>query len=94
MHKNFGDFVKCIFTMLFQIFYLTVNTDKPKLVAFLVFAGTTASFVVQILSSENVLKRDAILLIGSSRKAIAKDIPSYGSQSKRAKIAFRWLSKY
>ena len=41
------------------IFYLTVNTDKPKLVASLVFVCTT----------ENVLMRDAIL-IGSGRKIV------------------------
>ena len=49
--KHFGDFVKCIFTILLQIqhetviYYLPVNTDKPKLVAFLVFVCTTASFI-------------------------------------------------
>ena len=41
------------------IFYQTVNTDKPKLVASLVFVCTT----------ENVLMRDAIL-IGSGRKTV------------------------
>ena len=40
---------------------LPVNTDKPKFVAFLVYVCTTASFIAQISSSENVLKRDAIL---------------------------------
>ena len=45
------------------IFYLPVNTDKPKLVAFLVFVCTTASFIAQISSSKNVLKRDAILAL-------------------------------
>ena len=43
------DFVKCIFTILLQtqhevIFYLLVNTSKPKFVALLVFVCTTASF--------------------------------------------------
>ena len=42
-------------------FYLPVNTDKPKFVAFLVVVGTTASFNAQISSFENVSKRDAIL---------------------------------
>ena len=68
------------------IFYLPVNTDKPKFVAFLVFACTTASFIAQISSFENVSKRDAILT-PVAKQWIAKGIPSYGDQSKRAKIA-------
>ena len=75
------------------IFYLPANTDKPKVVAFLVFVCTTASFIAQILSSENVLKRDAILA-PVAKQWIAKDIPSYGSQSKRAKIAIQWFGNY
>ena len=75
------------------IFYLPVNTDKPKVVAFLVFVCTTASFIAQISSSENVLKRDAILA-PVAKQWIAKDIPSYGSQSKRAKIAIQWFGNY
>ena len=75
------------------IFYLPVNTDKPKVVTFLVFVCTTDSFIAQISSSENVLKRDAILA-PVAKQWIAKDIPSYGSQSKRAKIAIHWFSKY
>ena len=71
------------------IFYLPVNTDKPKFVAFLVFVCTTASFIAQI----NVSKRDAILA-PVAKQWIAKDIPSYGSQSKRAKIAIHWFGKY
>ena len=39
------------------IFYLPVSTNKPKFVAFLVFVCTTASFIAQISSYENVLKR-------------------------------------
>ena len=48
------------------IFYLPVNTDKlAKFVAFLVFAivCTTASFIAQISSFENVSKRDAIFAL-------------------------------
>ena len=75
------------------IFYLPVNTDKPKVVTFLVFVCTTASFIAQISSSENVLKRDAILA-PVPKQWIAKDIPSYGSQSKRAKIAIQWFGNY
>ena len=75
------------------IFYLPVNTDKPTLVAFLVFACTTAWFIAQISFFENVSKRDAILA-RVAKQWIAKDIPSYGSQSKRAKIAIHWFGKY
>ena len=42
------------------IFWPPVNTDKPKFVAFLLFFCTTASFIAQISSSQNFLKRDAI----------------------------------
>ena len=49
------------------IFYLPVHTDKPKFIAFLVFVCTTASFIAQISSTENVLKRDAILALVAKR---------------------------
>ena len=76
------------------ILYLPVNTDKPKFVAFLVFVCTTAFwFTVQISSSENVSKR-ATILAPIAEQWIAKDILSYGSQSKRAKIAIYWFGKY
>ena len=78
------------------VFDLPVNTDKPKLIAVLVFFFfflTTASFIAQISSFENVLKRDAILA-PVAKQWIAKDIPSYRSQSKRAKIAIHWFGKY
>ena len=41
--------------------------------------------MAQILSFENVSKRDAILALVA--KQIAMDTESYGSQSKRVKIA-------
>ena len=47
------------------IFYLPVNTNKPKFVAFLVFVCTTTSFIAQMSSSENVFKRDAILPVAN-----------------------------
>ena len=88
--QHFGDFVKCIFTFCCKfsmkiIFYLPVNTDNPKFVAFLVLYD--CFIFAQISSFENVSKRDAILT-PVAKQSIAKDIPSYGSQSKRAKIAF------
>ena len=98
-YKNVGDFVKCVITILLQIqqennFLPTwVNTDRPELVAFLVFVCTTASFIAQILSSENFSKWDAILT-SVTKQWIAKDIPSYGSQSKQAKIAIHSFGKY
>ena len=56
--KHSGDFFKCIFTILLQIQHennflpIPVDTDKAKLVAFLVFVCTTASFIAQISCSE------------------------------------------
>ena len=75
------------------IFYLPVNNNKPKFVTFLVFVCMTASFIAQISSFENVSKRDAILA-PVAKQWIAKDIPSYGSQSKRAKIAIHLFGQY
>ena len=60
------------------IFYQLVHTDKPKFVAFLVFVCTTAPFIAEILSSENVSKTDTILA-PVAKQWIAKDIPSYES---------------
>ena len=60
-HVHFLRFC-CKFSMEI-IFYLPVNTDKPKYVAFLVFICTTASFIAQISSTKSVLKRDAILAL-------------------------------
>ena len=50
-----------------KIFYLLVITDLPKFVAFLVFVCTTISFMAQILSFENVSKRDAILALDAEQ---------------------------
>ena len=69
------------------IFYLPVNTDKPKVVTFLVFVCTTASFITQTSSFENVSERDAILA-SVAKQWIAKDIPSYGSQTNERKVLF------
>ena len=59
IYKHFGDFSSAFlrFCCKFSkniIFYLQVNTDKLTLVAFLVFVCTTASFIPQISSSENL----------------------------------------
>ena len=43
------------------ISFLPVNTNKPKIVTFLLFVYLTASFIAQISSSENALKQDTIL---------------------------------
>ena len=75
------------------IFHPPVNTDKPKVVSFLVFICTTPSSMAQISSFENVLKRDTIFA-PVAKQSIAKDIPSYGNQSKRAKSAIHWFVKY
>ena len=73
--------------------YLPVNNDKPKFMAFLIFVRMTASFIAQILSFENVSQGDAILA-PFTKRWIAKDILSYGSQSKHAIIAVHWFGKY
>ena len=75
------------------IFYLTSDHREAKFLAFLVFVCTTASFIAQISSTVNISKPDAIL-VPVGKQWIAKDIPSYGSQSKRAKIAINWFGKY
>ena len=77
----------CKFSMKY-ISYLPVNTDQPKIVAFLVFVCTTAPLIAQISSSKNTSRGDAILA------PVAKDIPSYGSQSKGKKSAIYWFGKY
>ena len=65
-YKHFGDFFQvhlcdcCKFSEKI-IFYLPINTDKLTFVAFSVFVCTTASFIPQISSYENLSKRDAIL---------------------------------
>ena len=46
-----------------------------------------------ISSSETFAKRRAIFL-SVRTQWISKDIPSYGSQSKLAKIAMHWFGKY
>ena len=61
-----GFFVRCILRFRYKfnmkiIFYLPVNTDKPKFLAFLAFVCTIASFIAQISSSECVSKRDFIM---------------------------------
>ena len=51
------------------IFHVPVNTDKPKAVALVVFVRTTASFIAQISSSENVSAR-ARRHLGSGLKTV------------------------
>ena len=65
-----------------------------KFIVFLVFVCMTASFIAQFSSSENFSKRDAILASVANQWIACKDIPSYGSQPKRAKIAIHWFGKY
>ena len=75
-----------------EIFFST-DTDKPNLVSFLVFVGVGASFIAKISSFENVAKREAVLN-PVPKQWISKEIPSYGSQSERAKIALHWFGEY
>ena len=75
------------------IFYLPVNTNKPKIVTFLVFVCMTASFIAQISSSENALKWEAILAL-VAKQWIAKDVLSHASQSKHTESAIHSFGKY
>ena len=79
--------------MNWMIFYLAVNTDKPKVDTFLVFVCTNASFVAQISLFRKCPKRDAFLA-RVAKQWIVKDSASYRSQSERAKIAIHWFGKY
>ena len=73
IYEHFRDFVKCISRFCCKIsmkiiFYVPVNTDKPKFVVFfLVFVCTNASFNAQISSSKNASKRDAIYRLRNSQ---------------------------
>ena len=71
-----------------MFFYRPVNTDLLNFVSFLVFADAAASFTAKIFSLETVAKLEV------PEQWISKDIPSYGSQSGRAKIAIHWFGKY
>ena len=51
------------------IFYLSVNTDKPKLVAFLVFLCTTASFIAQYRKCLETRRH-----LGSGRKTVNSEL--------------------
>ena len=71
--RTFRGFCPVHFTILLQIqyennFLPTSEHRQTKFVAFLVFVCTNASFIIQISSSENVSKRDAIN--GSCRKTV------------------------
>ena len=86
------------FMILLQIqrenfFYRPINSDKPNFVPLLVFVGAAASFTAKISPFETVAKREAILN-PVPKLWISKDIPSYGSQSERAKIAIHWFGEY
>ena len=76
------------------LFSRPVNTDKPNFVSFLVFVGAAASFTAKISSFETVAKREAESRHEQMKQWISKDIPSYGSQSERAKIAIHWFGEY
>ena len=80
----FYDFVANLERSLF--FYQPLNTNKPNSVSFLVFLGAAALFSAKISSFETVAKREAILN-PVPKKSVSKDIPNFGSQSERAKIA-------
>ena len=74
-------------------FYWPVNTDKPNFVSLLLFVGAAASLTAKIPSFETVVKQEA-MLNSVPKQWISKDIPRYGSQSERAKIAIHWFGEY
>ena len=91
----FGDHILwfcCKFSKKF-IFYLPVSAEKPDFVSLFVFVAAAASFTAKILSFETLAKREAILN-PVPKQWIFKDIPSYGSQSERVKIAVHWFGEY
>ena len=80
------------------IFYLPVNTHKKKVrrflgIFFVRLLHLSLKSKAMALAQINVSKRDAILA-PVAKQWIAKDIPSYGSQPKRAKIAVHWFGKH
>ena len=99
IYKHFGDFVKCIFTILLQIQHENsfLHTSKQWQAKVRRFLGNCLcecfTFIAQISSFENVSKRD-VILAPVAKQWIAKDIPRYGSQSERAKIAIHRFGKY
>ena len=70
----------------------TQSVDKPKFVAFFLFVCMAASFIAQISSFREI--SSFRLLAPVAKQWIAKDIPSYWSQSKRTKIAIHVFGKY
>ena len=76
---NLETFRKCIFTILLQIQHENhfLPTNKHRQAKVCRFRG---------IEKKNVLKRDAIMAPFAKQRT-AKDIPSYRSQTKRAKIA-------
>ena len=92
IYKHFWDSVESIFTILLQIQHGNIFPPISKhrqatAGAFLVFIGTTASFIAQISSTGKCLKARRLLGSGRKKQWIAKDIPSNRSQSKCAKSA-------
>ena len=94
--QTFRGFCQVHFYHLWQIQHennFLANTDKPKFVAFLIFVGTTALFIVQISSFPKMSRKETPSWLRSQnneeqRIFRAKDIPSYGEPIKtRAKIA-------
>ena len=74
-----------------SFFMISLQIDnKPNFATFLVFVGAAASFTATISSFETVAKREAILN-PVPKQWISKDIPSYGSQSRLAKISIHCL---
>ena len=92
--QTFRGFFKCVFTIFLQI--QQENNFPPTSKH---WQGESRRFLgiclydCYIYRSKNVSKRDAIFA-PVAKQWITKDIPGYGSQSKRAKIAIHLFGKY
>ena len=69
-------------------FQLLVNTNKSNFVTFLVFVGTAAS------GANMSFTERYISFCPKIKQWIAKEIPTYGNPSTRAKVAMHWFGKY
>ena len=98
VYKHFADFVKYIFTILLQTqhennFLPTCEHQQTKVRRFLGIFLCDCFIYRSNFAFRKCLETIRHLGYGC-KHWIAKDIPSYGSQSKRAKIVIHWFGKY
>ena len=99
IYKHLGDFVKCIFAILLQIQHENniQPTGKHQQAKVHHFLGVCL-YECFIYRSNFAFRKclETRRHLGSGRKTVNGQgyIPSYGSQSKRTKIAIRWFGKF